>query len=50
VSGFAGTGIGSNEGPRRTFALPDTVSAKQIQRDSFKYGGGRSGGRLSTKP
>jgi hypothetical protein len=50
VSGASGGGMRSAEGPARTFILPANVSAKQIQQDSFRYGGGRSAGKLSTKP
>jgi len=50
VSGLGETGIRSRESPRPSSNLPETVSAKQIQQDSFRYGGGRSGGHLSTKP
>ncbi len=50
VSGESGAGIRSAEGPSRTFTLPVNVSAKQIQQDSYRYGGGRSAGRLSVKP
>ncbi len=49
VSGESGAGINSAEGPSRAFALPSSVSAKQVRQDSFRYGGGRSAGRLSTK-
>jgi hypothetical protein len=49
VSGASGAGIRSAEGPTRTFELPANVSAKQVQQDSFRYGGGRSAGQLSTK-
>src|ERR1700722_3176502 len=50
VSGFGETGVRSREGSRPNSKLPTTVSAQQIQQDSFRYGGGRSGGRPSTKP
>jgi hypothetical protein len=46
VSGFA-KGIRSRETPSPTFKLPETVSARQVQQDSFRYGGGRSAGNRS---
>lgn len=48
VSGASGAGIKSADTPRPTFQLPESVSAREIQQQSFRYGGGRSGG--STKP
>jgi hypothetical protein len=48
VSGFGEQGIHSREAPRPTTSnLPKTVSARQILRDSFRYGGGRSAGNRS---
>jgi hypothetical protein len=47
VSGFGETGIRSRETPRPTSNLPETVSARQIQHESFRYGGGRSAGTRS---
>jgi hypothetical protein len=48
VSGASAQSIKSADRPARDFTLPDSVSAKEIQAGSFKYGGGRSAG--STKP
>jgi hypothetical protein len=47
VSGFGETGIRSRETAPPSFNLPKTVSARQIQQDSFRYGGGRSAGNRS---
>jgi hypothetical protein len=49
VSGASTGAIKSDDGPSRTFQLPESVSAREIRDQSFRYGGGRSGGRLSTK-
>jgi hypothetical protein len=49
VSGESGAGIKSSDIPRPNFRLPETVSAEQIRQESFRYGGGRSAGRQSTK-
>jgi hypothetical protein len=47
VSGFGETGIRSRPSPSPTSNLPERVSARQIQQESFKYGGGRSAGNRS---
>jgi hypothetical protein len=47
ASGFGETGIRSRESAPPSFELPKTVSARQIQQDSFQYGGGRSAGSRS---
>jgi hypothetical protein len=47
VSGFGETGIRSHQSPSPISKLPETVSARQIQRESFRYGGGRSAANIS---
>jgi hypothetical protein len=47
VSGFGETGIRSRPSPSPASNLPETVSARQIQQESFRYGGGRSAGNRS---
>jgi hypothetical protein len=49
VSGASGNSLKATPRPgvSRSFELPAAVSAKQIQQDSFRYGGGRSAGNRS---
>jgi hypothetical protein len=49
VSGFSKdiSSRESNHNTNRSFELPEKVSARQIQQDSFRYGGGRSAGNRS---
>jgi len=47
VSGFGESGIRSRESTPPNFKLPETVSQRQIQQESFQYGGGRSAGNRS---
>ncbi len=60
ASGFAGTNLpqgseplyretGSPPPEDKKFKLPEKVTQKEIQDSSFRYGGGRSAGHLSTE-
>ena len=56
AAGSAGIKVGSNEDTANRdktgdvkFKLPETVSPAEIKADSYRYGGGRSAGKLSTK-
>ena len=52
ASGFGETGIHSRATyeaipSRPAYTLPEKVTARQVQQESFKYGGGRSAGNRS---
>jgi len=53
VSGFAGVSAPPKtpeQDKTQAFKLPDSVSPSEIKENSYRYGGGRSAGKLSTKP